>query len=297
MIVSATLSSHIYCYGGSPGLSSLQKTEGVEMKHKWEVDNANVVEANFGAFGKKVITVNGREAHNQGKSGTKNPTPFEMPDGRSAVISINHQFVGQPNIELRVDGRVILPSGKDPIKCIACGATAKPYDHFCEKCGHAMPSAEDWAHQKRVKDATGAIGGLAILFVISGAIMFFVTKSQSAVALLKLQSMNPDSIIPTPINGVTYTVAALRHQILWETWSVLIVNLILAAVMAGLFIWGKRAPLAAVLVATATYLVVIVTNAIIDPKTIGQGIYLKIIIVALLVKGIRSALLLRTENA
>ena len=267
------------------------------MKYTWEVDSTNVVEANFAAFGKKVITVNGREAHNNSKSGAENLIPFELPDGRPAVISIDRQFVGNPNIELRVDGSVMLASGKDPIKCIACGATTKPYDRFCEKCGHAMPSAEDWAHQKRVKNATGAIGGLAILFVIFGTIMFFVTKSQSAVALLKLQSMSPDSIFPTPINGVTYTVAALRHQILWETWSVLIVNLILAAVMAGLFIWGKRAPLAAVLVDTATYLVVIVTNAIIDPKTIGQGIFLKIIIVALLVKGIRSALALRTENA
>ena len=267
------------------------------MKYTWEVDSTNVVEANFAAFGKKVITVNGREAHNNSKSGAENLIPFELPDGRPAVISIDRQFVGNPNIELRVDESVMLASGKDPIKCIACGATTKPYDRFCEKCGHAMPSAEDWAHQKRVKNATGAIGGLAILFVIFGTIMFFVTKSQSAVALLKLQRMSPDSIFPTPINGVTYTVAALRHQILWETWSVLIVNLILAAVMAGLFIWGKRAPLAAVLVATATYLVVIVTNAIIDPKTIGQGIFLKIIIVALLVKGIRSALALRTENA
>ena len=266
------------------------------MKYTWEVDSANVVEANFGAFGKKVITVNGREAHKNRESGSKNLIPFELPDGRQAVISIDRQFVGKPNIDLRTDGRVMLASGKNPIKCIACGATTKPYDRFCEKCGHAMPSAEERTHQKRVKDATGAIGGLAILFVIFGTIMFFVTKSQSAVALLKLQSMSPDSIIPTPINGVTYTVGALRHQILWETWSVLIVNLVLAAVMTGLYIWGKRAPLAAVLVATATYLVVIVTNAIIDPKTIGQGIYLKIIIVALLVKGIRSALALRTEN-
>ena len=41
--------------------------------------------------------------------------------------------------------------------------------------------------------------------------------------------------------------------------------------LAGLAIWGKRAPLQAVLVALATYVVVIVTNAMLDPKTIAQG--------------------------
>lgn len=273
------------------------KKGGGEMKHKWEVDDANVVEADFGAFGKKVIAVNGSEVHNQRRLRTKNVIPFVMPDGRQAVISTHPQFVGQPNIELRVDGQVMIKSGKGPIKCSACGATVKTYDRFCGECGHSMPTAEECAHQKHVKDATGVIRGLALLFLIFGVIMFFVTKSQSAAALAKLQSMNPESLFPTPVNGVTYTVAALRDQILWEPWSVLIVNLILATVMGGLFVWGKRAPLAAVLVATATYIVVNVTNAIIDPRTIAQGMYLKIIIVAFLVKGIRSALALRTENA
>lgn len=84
---------------------------------------------------------------------------------------------------------------------------------------------------------------------------------------------------------------------MWELWGVLVVNLILAVVMLGLAIWGKREPLVAVLVATATYVVIIVTNAIIDPITIGQGLLLKIAIIALLVKGIKAGLALRTSNA
>jgi MFS superfamily sulfate permease-like transporter len=73
--------------------------------------------------------------------------------------------------------------------------------------------------------------------------------------------LNPNDPFPNPINGVTYTVSALRDKILWEPWGVLIVNIILAVVMTGLAVCGKRAPLAAALIAAATYIVVIVTNA------------------------------------
>ena len=77
----------------------------------------------------------------------------------------------------------------------------------------------------------------------------------------------------------------------------MIVNLILAAAMVGLALCGRRAPLAAVLVAAATYAVVLVTNALIDPASIGQGVFLKIFVVILLVRGIKGALALRGTHA
>jgi len=109
--------------------------------------------------------------------------------------------------------------------------------------------------------------------------------------------MDPDSVLQTAINGRTYTVEELRKQLLWEPWGVLIVNLILAAIMLGLSIWARRAPLPAVLIATATYAVVIVAAAISDPATLGQGLLVKIVIIAFLVKGIKAALALRTASA
>jgi hypothetical protein len=82
----------------------------------------------------------------------------------------------------------------------------------------------------------------------------------------------------------------------WEAWGVLLTNAVLAAVMAGLALWSRRSPLPAVIVATATYAVVIVFNAIMDPKTIGQGIFVKIIVIGLFVKGIKAALTLRVAD-
>ena len=267
------------------------------MDKTWEVDEANTVKAHFGAFGKKLVTVNGKEAYNSRKLGPKGEIPFSLPDGRAAAISVKRPFVGLPTIDLRVDGNLAVETGKKPIKCAACDTVAKPYDRFCEKCGKAMPTAEEYELQKNVKAATSAIKVLAVLFVIAGIAFFFITKGTTDTALVKLEGMDPGATYPTPIDGRTYTVGELRKQLAWEPWGALIVNLILAAIMLALSLWARRSPLPAVLVATATYAVVIAAAAISDPATLGQGLLMKIIIIAFLFKGIKAALALRTTSA
>lgn len=267
------------------------------MDKTWEVDDANIVKARFGGFGKKVVTVNGNEVYNSRKLGPKGQIPFSLPDGRAAAISVKSAFVGAPAIDLRIGDNLIVETGKTPIKCASCGTVAKPYDRFCGSCGAAMPTALDYSNQKHVKSATGAMKVLAVLFVIFGVVMFLVTKGHADPVLAKLQGMDPGSIFPTPIEGRTYTVGELQKQLAWEPWGVLIVNLIIAAVMVALSLWARRSPLPAVIVATATYVVVVVANAIVDPATIGQGWIVKIIIITFLIKGIKAALALRTANA
>jgi hypothetical protein len=264
---------------------------------KWEVDEANTVTAHFGTFGKKIVTVNGAEVHNSRKMGPKGEIPFALPDGRAAALSLRKQFIGAPGIDLKVDGNLVVETGKKPIKCAACDTVAKPYDRFCGKCGKPMPSAEDYANQKNVKAATGAIKILAVLFVIAGIAFFFITKGAADAGLAKLEGMDPAAMYPTPIDGQEYTVGELRKQLAWEPWGVLIVNLIIAAIMVGLSLWARRSPLPAVLIATATYAVVIAFAAINDPATLSQGLLMKIIIIAFLVKGIKAALALRTASA
>jgi len=264
------------------------------MDKVWEIDDANVVNAKFGAFGGKVVKLNGQEVHN-GRKMEKGQIPFTLPDGRSAAISVKNQLVGGPEIDLRVDGHLVVETGKEPIKCAACAAVAKPYDRFCGKCGQAMPTGEHYQAKKHVGHATGAIKILAVLFLIFGVVMYFVTKGQADATLLQLQGAQAGDTYD--VQGTTYTAQELREALDWEPKSVLVVNLVLAAIMAGLAWWGRKAPLAAVLIATATYAVVIVASAIADPATLGQGIIVKIIIIAFLVKGIKAALALRASNA
>jgi hypothetical protein len=273
------------------------KNFGGIVKRKWDVDDATVVELEIGGFGKSVVTVNGAEIPSELSARKKGELQFELSGGRHAVLSIKPQFGSSPLILLRIGGQLMIATEKAPVKCGACGAVVKPNDRFCEACGHAMPPAEHYVHRKYVQDATQAIWMLAGLFVLSGVIMFFVAKSQADAVLQKLSGLDPAMQFPKPISGVVYTVAALRDKIAAEPWDTLAVNLILAVVMAGLAFWGRRAPLAAVLVAAATYAVVIVTNTIIDPATIGQGIYVKMIVILLLFRGAQGALALRAANA
>ena len=101
---------------------------------------------------------------------------------------------------------------------------------------------------------------------------------------------------PQPIEGKTYLVGALRDRITWELWSVLALNGFLSAIMLGLSIWAKRAPLHAMIVAAAVYAVVVVGNAIAEPASIAQGMIMKILIVAVFVRGIKAALELRVQE-
>ena len=262
---------------------------------RWDVDDANTVTLKIGGFAKSVLTINDREIPSALKLSKKKQVAFSLADGRDATISVKPRFASMPEITLRVSGQLMVPTEKTPVKCPSCGASVKPNDRFCQSCGKPMPAPENYLFRRSVKEATGTIWMLGALFAISGAIFFFLARSQYAEALAKLDGLNPNQTIP--INGVVHLVSALRDQILWAQWGVLIVNLILAAAMVGLALWGRRAPLAAVLVAAATYAVVLVTNALIDPASIGQGVFLKIFAVILLVRGIKGALALRGTHA
>jgi hypothetical protein len=264
----------------------------------WEIDDANTVKARFGGFGKKIVTVNGKEVHNSRQTvSPKKPIVFSLPDGRGAEISARPNFMGAPNVDLRVGGNLMVETGKAPIKCGACGTIAKPYDRFCGKCGKPMPTAEDYELQKNVKSATSAIKVLAVLFVIAGLLFFMVSKGSSDQALAKLEGMDEAAVYPTTIDGQTYTVGALRKQLAWEPWGVLLVNLIIAAIMLVLALWAKSKPLPAVLIATATYIVVLVADGIADPSSLAKGWLIKLIIIAFLIKGIKAALALRAARA
>jgi len=70
----------------------------------------------------------------------------------------------------------------------------------------------------------------------------------------------------------------------------------LSVIMLVLAWWSKWKPLAAILIATAIFAAVQVISAIIDPKTIMQGIVVKVLVIAILIKGIKGALSLRTDN-
>ncbi len=267
------------------------------MIRTWNVDDRTVIEARIGMFGRASLSVNGTPIQGKLTTRKKSVVDFNLPDGRHAAMSVKPRYGTRPELALSVDGRLMVETGKKPIKCSACGVIVKPNDRFCGACGHEMPAAETYLHRDNLKKATGAITWLAVLFAVSGLFMFYLSNQQAEKAMTNLAGMDAAATYPKLIDGHSYSVGELRKQIVWEPRGILIVNGILAAVMAGLAVWSRRSPLPAILIATATYAVVTVTSGLLDPATIGQGIYVKIFVILLLFRGIKAALALRSADA
>jgi hypothetical protein len=192
------------------------------------------------------------------------------------------------------------------VPCGACSEPVRGGDDFCESCGGQVPeerkeairsrleaSHSEYAeHRKRVRSARTVIVALSVLFVLGGVVMYFITRSQADDALGKLSGASDSALLREPIAGAS-TVGELKAAIERELWQALGLNLFLAAVMLGLWFWSKKSLLAAVITALGIYVAVMVASALFDPKTLAQGIIMKIIVISALAKGVQSALAAR----
>jgi hypothetical protein len=267
------------------------------MKRTWRVDKATIVDFNTGSFGRQSVLVNGEEFYRRRPWRGKALYEFVVPgSGTKAALEVRPALVSGPaHAELRVGGRVMIEQS-EIISCKGCGKLPNGYDAFCGNCGKALPKPESYTQRRQLKSANSAIRYLAILFLIVGIALFFLTKSNSEQVLTRVASLQDSANYPTLLAGKQYTVGQIRKELAWAPWSALLVNAILAVVMTTLYFWGKRAPLPAILVATATYIVVIVASAIADPRTLAQGLIVKIIVIVMLVNGTKAALALRNDD-
>lgn len=262
-------------------------------KIEWRVDNGTHIVLRKPPLLRRKIELNGQPVDGQWRSKS---FAFTLADGRPADIELKADLLSR-HTELRVGGRLIPDTRYVPedLRCPNCNAEIQLIDEFCAKCGHALGAPDRFIYQRSVTGATSAIRLLAALFAIFGIAMFFLMRPTTQTALANL-SRYQDQEVLEPINGVTYTAGELRKRVVWEQRGVLIVNLILSVTMLVLAWWSKIKPLPAILIATAIYASVQVIGAIIDPSTIFQGIIIKAVIIAVLVRGIKGALSARTEN-
>jgi hypothetical protein len=272
-------------------------TCGVNMiKMDWDIDDQIQIHLDLSAFGKASISVNGRPHPEKIKLKNKKPHEFGLDDGRK--VSLVYTTVGfAPEFELKVNGELMLPNGKEFEKiCASCQTKNKPNDKFCTSCGGQLVSSENQIRKNRVGGARQTIHIMVGIFAVSGVLLFFVQQSAVNQAMANLAQHKDTDVYPQAVEGKRTTVGELKQSIVRQQWSVLILNLGLAGLMLGLGYWAKSAPLPAIMVAAAVYGVVQVANALVDPRTIGQGWIMKVIVITLLVKGIRSALELRHSN-
>jgi hypothetical protein len=262
-------------------------------KIEWRVDSGTHIVVRNPLFSRRKVELNGERVDGEWES---KRFAFSLADGRSAEINLKADAFSRQT-ELTIEGKVIPDTRFVPkdLRCPACKAEIQLLDEYCSKCGHALGAPERFMYQGSVQGATSAIRLLAALFAIFGIIMYFVMSDQTEAALRNLAQFDDHDVLQ-PIDGVTYTAAELRTRVVWEHRGTLIVNLMLSAMMLVLAWWSRFKPLPAILIATAIYAAVQVVGAIIDPKTLMQGIIIKAVVIAVLVKGIKGALSLRAEN-
>jgi hypothetical protein len=188
---------------------------------------------------------------------------------------------------------------------VPCGACQKPLhsgDEFCASCGAAVTaeqvealrgqlaatSVEYFWHSKQAKSAEKTIGAVAILFLLGGVVFFFMTFASTHKALEEFAGLEASEPLARTVEGAT-TVGELRSLLEREPWQVLGLNLFLAAVMAGLWRWSKRAVLPAAISALGIYAAVIVGSAVVDPTSVIKGLIVKIAVTVALVKSVKSA--------
>ena len=251
----------------------------------WKLSEQDTVTVKVSWTGRKKLFLNDNLIEKYSRKKSKD---FPLSDQRSAQITSSHGIAHQ-GIELKVDGELAIMNikGQDR-KCDKCSTVARPFDKFCDSCGSALPTAEAQQANTNVQTASSGIGALAILFVISGLVIAGLQYSQAQDALQNLAQFEDAAQWSEPVNGKIVTVGQLREMVEWEPISTLLINLVLAGIMAGLYVWGKTSPLPATLAAAGTYLAVQVLSAIANPASLGQGIILKVIIVAVLYRGIKA---------
>jgi hypothetical protein len=256
-------------------------------KIEWRVDADTQIVLRNPPLLKRKVELNGQPVDGEWHS---RRFAFTLPDGRSAEITLKADALSRTT-ELSIDGKLLPDIRYVPkdLRCPACKAEIQLLDEYCAKCGHALGTPARFLHRHSVQGATSAIWLLAVLFAIFGTVMYFVMRDTTQAALENLAQFEDHEILE-PIDGVTYTAGDLRGRVIWEHRGILVVNFIIAAIMVVLAWWSKRRALPAILIATAIFAVVQVTSAIVDPKTLMQGIVMKAIVIAVLVRGIKAAI-------
>lgn len=196
--------------------------------------------------------------------------------------------------------------------CEKCGAKIGPSDEFCDACGAAVTDTaragaigreNDEMYERnqtaakeaaKVSKASRIIGWMGVLFAGSGLLLSVMARDTARRALSNLSNYAAEEMVQ--IEGKTYKVADLRAKIESEPNQILILNLTLAAIMIGLFFWSKRSPLPAIATALAVYVGVIFISFLLEPVSLVQGIIVKIIVLAALTSGLRSALAARAAE-
>lgn len=166
----------------------------------------------------------------------------------------------------------------DQAFCSSCGeplkGAMKKNRAHSHSTGSALGSLVDGQHRKHIKHA-----GIAIL-VVAGVTIFL------AIFQYYMLDREIEKVEADPRQYV-------KQEIVDEIRLQIKVTFALGCVFFLLFLWGRYNPFGATLTALIIYITSTIAAAGIDPKNLAKGIVVKIIIIMILAKGVKSGLAYR----
>jgi hypothetical protein len=203
-----------------------------------------------------------------------------------------------------------------PDCCRTCGARLHLGDSHCDACGKELSMGErkalstyvdrqriarlqnyrtDRKINRQINRASTVIAWLSLLFLIAGIGFYFQQWVETKAALDHIGTLACDDSLT--VGGKSMTVAEVRQQLKQGPLQVLIVYFSLAAIMFVLYFWALYAPLPALIVATAVFVMTHVVSYVLEPESLGQGVFLKVLVIVTLAVGIRAAIKQRDHRA
>lgn len=190
------------------------------------------------------------------------------------------------------------------MNCPKCGVAVTADEKFCSGCGAGIAVGFDGnaVLQERVAPPQVTLANehlgtarkwllaISIITLISGIVFYAINKSeiekQIRDAEVQMSSFTPeerDARFKEAV-GMTWDEAVASDR--GSVNLLLAVNVALAVIYFGLWFWAKKNAYAASLVALLLFITVIVISAVWDPKTLAQGVLVKILFTAALVKAV-----------
>jgi hypothetical protein len=186
------------------------------------------------------------------------------------------------------------------VACAKCGAALAAGERFCAACGTAVPGSAESpieAYQrgergKAMRRARIWLLVISLVTLVYGLGMYGL-QSHDVDVQIRMAEKQMEGIDPVSRDtamkaqtGMTWQ-EAIDHD-RGQVTLLLYVNIALAVIYAGLWLWAKKNALAASLVALTLFVTVQVVNAVMDPKTLAQGIIVKVLFAVFLAKAIQA---------
>ncbi|MFK7742109.1 MAG: hypothetical protein AB8H80_17470 [Planctomycetota bacterium] len=144
------------------------------------------------------------------------------------------------------------------------------------------------ARSKKMKSGATIILVVAVIQLLAGGFFGWSNSKNCDRALEEIYVLDDSEMLELE-DGEEVSVAELRKLIEKERIQGYLIPIGLAVAFFALWFWARSSPLPALVSALVLYLAAHALSAVAEPRSLSRGIILKVVVVAGLVSGIKSA--------